>query len=65
MNSSTGDIFLHSALDREKEPAYSLEVVAVDIGKLDTMISMCRRRSHILVEAVLNGGPMHRRLNIE
>ena len=58
MNSSTGDIFLHSALDREKEPAYSLEVVAVDIGKLDTMISMCR----------MHGGHTawsRRRLNIE
>ena len=58
MNSSTGDIFLHSALDREKEPAYSLEVVAVDIGKSDTMISMGR----------MHGGHTawsRRRLNIE
>ena len=34
INGSTGDIFLHSALDREQEPHYELEVVAVDIGKL-------------------------------
>ena len=34
VNSSTGDIFLHSALDRETEPYYELDVVAVDIGRL-------------------------------
>ena len=33
INSTTGDIFLHSALDRETEPYYKLEVVAVDIGE--------------------------------
>ena len=34
INGSTGDIFLHNALDREQEPHYELEVVAVDIGEL-------------------------------
>ena len=33
VNSSTGSIFLHTALDRETEHYYELEVVAVDIGK--------------------------------
>ena len=38
INGSTGDIFLHNALDREQEPHYHLEVVAVDIGKLFTTL---------------------------
>ena len=33
VNSTTGDIFLHSALDRETFSQYELEVVAVDIGQ--------------------------------
>ena len=33
VNGSTGDIYLHSALDRETDPHYNLEIVAVDIGK--------------------------------
>ena len=33
VNGSTGDVYLHSALDRETEPLYELEVVAIDIGR--------------------------------
>ena len=33
INGTTGDIFLHSALDRETFSQYELEVVAVDIGQ--------------------------------
>ena len=32
VNGSTGDVYLHSALDRETERLYELEVVAIDIG---------------------------------
>ena len=34
INKTTGDVFLHSALDREMDPYYKLEVVAKDIGKI-------------------------------
>lgn len=33
INKTTGDVFLHSALDRETDPYYKLEVVAKDIGE--------------------------------
>ena len=33
INSTTGDVYLHNALDREKEPLFHLEVVAVDVGR--------------------------------
>ena len=33
INGTTGDIFLHSALDRETFSQYELEVMAADVGQ--------------------------------
>jgi hypothetical protein len=48
VNSSTGDIFLHRALDRELEPHFQLQIVAVDTGKSWSFFIFCRGKIFFL-----------------